>query len=763
MKHREALAGIKVVDLSGTIASAVAGMLLGDYGAEVIHLPPPTWRDAGDMPGLAVWHRNKLCSALDWTSEAEVEVVRQLLRGADLCLTSDDTTVARLGISSEALPALIHLHMPARVPLEAGGLDVDNLLAATSGVALRQGSFEGGAIDLVTPYVSYEQGLWAATAVVAALVEREKSSFGQQVVVDGIHGSIVANIATLVMDPDAPSINTAVGPGGPNPPYSSYRCADGQWLFLGAPTPKFQQASFDALGIPEIWTDPRVGGEFTKLHTPENRGWVREKLASAFASQTSSYWLEKLEAADVPIGLVGDNSGWLDDPQILAIGQRKVVTDPRLGETVMGGLLVELFDTPAQAPAPRRFLPLSELPEWAAKRADRPAPAGQAAGVTGRGPLDGIRVLNLGAMLAGPYAGMLMAELGADVVKVEPRGGDVFRMVGSHYNRGMRSLEVDLRNSIGHASFLELVGVSDVVIDNYRLGVLGRLAIDYGSLKAVKPDVISVSITGFGETGPSAYRPAFDPMIQATSGMQKSQGGDSDPVFIGVAVNDVSSGCAAAFAACLALFHRARTGEGQRASTSLAAASVFMQSGELVQYADCPAPRVGGRDFAGPTVLDRFYPAADGQVRVMAKSIDQFVEAGLLSSASLGDAETVDAISRALRPLSRQDAIALLETHGIVAVPARNISELPGDPEVRDEYLATVKGNTGADFYVPNRLARFARTERSDVLQTAGAGEHTAKLLQEAGLGTDQIEEAIASGAVSQGQPLGGIGGVSYR
>lgn len=759
MKDREALAGIRVVDLSGTIASAVAGMLLGDYGAEVIHLTPPTWRDSGDMPGLAVWHRNKLCSSLDWCLEAEVEVVRQLLRGADLCLTSDDTTVARLGIASEAFPALVHLHMPARVPLEAGGLDVDNLLAAVSGVALRQGSFEGGAIDLVTPYVSYEQGLWAATAVIAALVERERSGFGQRVVVDGIHGSIVANIATLVMDPDAPSINTAVGPGGPNPPYSSYRCADGQWVFLGAPTPKFQQASFDALGIPEIWTDPRIAGEFTRLHAPENRDWVRERLANAFASQPSSYWLEKLEAADVPIGLVGDNSSWLNDPQILAIGQRKVVTDPRLGEVVMGGLLVELFSTPAQAPSPRRFLPPSELPKWS----DRLVPSGPAPHSTGRGPLDGIRVLNLGAMLAGPYAGMLMAELGADVVKVEPRGGDVFRMVGSHYNRGMRSLEVDLRNSIGHSSFLELVSVSDVVIDNYRLGVLGRLAIDYGSLKAVRPDVISISITGFGETGPSAYRPAFDPMIQATSGMQKSQGGDSDPVFIGVAVNDVSSGCAAAFAACLALFHRARTGEGQRASTSLAAASVFMQSGELVQYADCPAPRVGGRDFAGPTVLDRFYPAADGQVRVMAKSIDQFVQAGLLSSVSLGDAETTDAISRALQSLSREDAIALLEKHGIVAVPARNISELPSDPGVRDEYLATVKGNTGADFYVPNRLARFARTERTDVLQTAGAGEHTTKLLQEAGLRPDQVEEAIASGAVSQGHPLGGIGGVSYR
>lgn len=759
MENNQALAGLRVLDLSGTIASSVAGMLLGDYGAEVIHLTPPTWTETAELPGLAVWHRNKLCSSLDWDSDASVNVVRQLLRGADVCLTSDATTLAKLGLKSDELQRLVHLHMPACVPLEAGGLDVDNLLAATSGIALRQGSFDGGAVDLVTPYVSYEQGLWGATAAIAALVERQKSGFGQEVVVDGMHGSIVANIATLVMDPAAPSINTAVGPGGPNPPYSSYRCADGKWVFLGAPTPKFQQAALDVLGIPEVWDDPRINGEFTNMHTPENRDWVRKTLADAFASQPSDHWLQRLEAADVPIGLVGDTKDWLNEPQNLAIGQRQVVTDPRHGEVVMGGRLVELFGTPAAALIPRRFLPLDELPNWP----EQTKPSGHRPRPSGRGPLDGVRVLNLGAMLAGPYAGMLMAELGADVVKVEPRGGDVFRMVGSHYNRGMRSLEVNLRNSIGHSAFLALVGASDVVIDNYRLGVLNRLAIDYGSLTAVKPDIISVSITGFGETGPFAYRPAFDPMIQATSGMQKSQGGDSDPVFIGVAVNDVSSGCAAAFAACLALFHRARTGAGQRTSTSLAAASVFMQSGELIQYPSCPPPRVGGRDFAGPSPLDRFYPAADGHVRVIAYSVDQFVSAGLLQSVPPSDDAAIDEIARALALLSRKEAVALLQAHGIVAVPARNISELPADPLIRDRYLTTVKGNTGGDFFVPNRLARFARTERSDTLQTAGAGEHTSELLETAGLGASEIERAVASGAVHQGQPLEGIGGVSYR
>lgn len=759
MTDNQALAGVRILDLSGTIASSVAGMLLGDYGAQVIHLDPVPWNASGALPGLAVWHRNKTCSTLDWDCDADLDAVRELLRGADICITSDEATVARLGLDHDAPDSLIHLHMPTCVPLEAGGLDVDNLLAATSGVALRQSSFDGGPIDLVTPYISYQHGLWAATATVAALFERENSGRGQQVLVDGLHGSIVANIATLVMDPAAPPIRSAVGPGGPMPTYSSFRCADGEWVFLGAPTPKFQQAALEVLGIIELWTDPRIDGVFTRLHSPDNRDWVRAKIADAFATRPSDHWLEQLEKADVPVGRVGETRDWLSDTQIRAIGQRQVVEDLNHGEVEMGGLLVELFGTPAHAPSPRRFVPFDELPAWP----ERQQGSHRMQASSGSGPLHGVRVLNLGAMLAGPYGGMLLAELGADVVKVEPRGGDVFRGVGAHYNRGMKSLEVDLRNPEGHRAFLQLVGVSDVVMDNYRLGVLGRLAIDYKSLTAVKPDVISVSVTGFGETGPSAFRPAFDPLMQATSGMQKAQGGDSDPVFIGIAVNDVSSGCAAAFAACLALFHRARTGKGQRTNTSLAAASVFMQSGELVQYSQCPPPRVGGRDFAGPAATDRFYAVADGYVRVIANDLAPFAKAGLVESPTVEEAAAIAQIGRALQAVSRHDAVALMEANGIVAVPARNISEFPTDPDIRKDYLTTVNSDTGGQYFVPNRLARFTRTERADKLLTPGAGEHSRDLLEIAGVSADEIKRAIADGAVHQGRPLEGIGGVSYR
>jgi crotonobetainyl-CoA:carnitine CoA-transferase CaiB-like acyl-CoA transferase len=196
--------------------------------------------------------------------------------------------------------------------------------------------------------------------------------------------------------------------------------------------------------------------------------------------------------------------------------------------------------------------------------------------------LDGVRILDLTRMLAGPYGSMLLADMGAEVIKVEdPRGGDPIRLMGPPYlsgesvyflgiNRNKKSITLDLKSQEGRALFLQLVAVSDVVLDNFRPGVPERLGIDPASCRAVKPDIVTCSVTAFGGDGPYRDLPAFDLILQAMGGGMSVTGEPGrQPVRMGLPIGDLAGGMFAAQAVCGALFHRERTGEPQHIDLSL--------------------------------------------------------------------------------------------------------------------------------------------------------------------------------------------------
>jgi crotonobetainyl-CoA:carnitine CoA-transferase CaiB-like acyl-CoA transferase len=354
-------------------------------------------------------------------------------------------------------------------------------------------------------------------------------------------------------------------------------------------------------------------------------------------------------------------------------------------------------------------------------------------------------VLDLGTILAGPYAGALLAELGADVVKVESPAGDAFRETGFVYNRGMRGLAIDLSRPEGQAAFQEVARRADVVIDNSRQGVLARLKADYATLSAINPSIICLSVAGFGERGPLAPKPAFDPVLQAMSGMMSAQGGDSDPALFTIPINDVAAAATSVLGVCLALYHRTRTGEGQRAVTSLIGCSLMMQSGELVRYPGRPQAMRGGRDFLGPAESDRFYQTEDGWLGVQAPDLP---------------AAARDALGR----LSRDEAVARLTELGLPAAAARQPPELAADPELRDlEVFCEQRFADGRLYFAPNHFARFSRTERRGQLRAPGVGEHSREVLAEAGLSDAAIDELVAREIVRQGEPAVIRGLVNYR
>src|SRR5439155_14815598 len=257
--------------------------------------------------------------------------------------------------------------------------------------------------------------------------------------------------------------------------------------------------------------------------------------------------------------------------------------------------------------------------------------------------------------------------------------GDAFREAGFVYNRGMRGLSIDLSRPAGQQAFHRLVETADVVIDNSRLGVSKRLRIDYPTLTAVNPRVITLSIAGFGEQGAFAPKPAFDPVLQAMSGMMSAQGGDHDPARYTSPVNDVAAAATAVLAVGLALYHRGQSGAGQRTTTSLVACSVLMQSGELVRFAGRPPACRGGRDFLGPSPTDRFYRTADGWLRLQAPSLAALADALGLPRTHFEDPA---AVADRLLSTPRASARERLNAAGVLAAPAPPPSEVPRGPAI---------------------------------------------------------------------------------
>jgi crotonobetainyl-CoA:carnitine CoA-transferase CaiB-like acyl-CoA transferase len=313
-------------------------------------------------------------------------------------------------------------------------------------------------------------------------------------------------------------------------------------------------------------------------------------------------------------------------------------------------------------------------------------------------PLEGVRVVDLTSYIAGAYAAMMLADLGAEVVKVEALGGDPFRELPGFFgwNRGKRSVAVDLKSTEGRTIVERLAAEGDVVMENMRPGVADRLGVGWSRLSALNPRLVYCSVTAFGSTGPYADRPGFDPLLQALSGAQALQGFGGPPQYIRIAVTDYYAAALGAQAVLAALFVRERTGQGQRVETSLLHASLALQSGNFVDY---PGKQHIFRD--NPTY--RLYQAGDGQWFFLACGNQTFwvkLCAALGLEHLAADPRFASWMLRldnreALLPLlektftsqPRAHWLRVLAEHDIPAAPVQTLLEFMEDPAVRHHDL----------------------------------------------------------------------------
>jgi crotonobetainyl-CoA:carnitine CoA-transferase CaiB-like acyl-CoA transferase len=685
MRTAGPLEGLRVLDCSLGGAGPRATALLADYGAEVTWIEPPGGDPArrSDPAGAAVFNRGKRSVVFDLEKPEDRERVLDLAARADVFVESWQPGVAdTMGFGFQDLrtrnPQLIycsisgfgaadpHVELPPYEPL----------VQALMGTMAQQAGHREGPIFQALPFACAGAAQLAVIGVLAALYRRLEDGVGRHVetsLVDGVlafhsmqWGESDAALAAAG-GPSRPSTNVMLRPSATRMVTRSFVCGDDKYLGVHTLAVGGFGRLMDVLGLSDRIPPTNSGLDLATPLTPDQAEYLEDNIHRIFAEHPRDYWVKRLVEADVcaiehlPPTEVFDEAQTRHNEMVIALD------DPVLGRTeqVAPCLRFDGVAPPVERPAPRVGQDTAEVvrslagaPPSSRWRTMSPAPGGP----DRRPLLDGVRIVDLGAFYAGPYASRLLADLGADVVKVEPTIGDQMRGLERGFfsaQAGKRSLAANLKDPALAPAVKKLIDWADVVHHNMRPGAAERLGLGKDQVRAVKSSVIYLYSPGWGSSGPHMLRQSFAPMLFNLAGASYEVAGEYNEPMPPTANEDVGNGLSGAIALLMALLVRRMTGEALSCESPQLNAAMGLMA-HVVRKIDGEVVGAGLLDVtqSGTSALESLYQTADGWLCLAVRN-DQEIAAlqALLDIDILGDRRFADLEARQVHRESLTDIL----------------------------------------------------------------------------------------------------------
>ena len=788
------LDGVRVLDLSG-LAGQYAGRLLADLGAEVIKIEPPGGDPvrslppfAGDEPGLdrslrwLAYNSNKSSVVIDITTDSGRQQLLDMARSADVLLDSfEPRYLAGIGLSDEALretnPRLITVSV---TPFGESGpyssyLGSDLHAIAMSGLTTIQGDDEQPPATAPLDQAYILANTHAAHGVFYALMARRKTGRGQHVEV--AMQEVLANIFYQVIRYSATSeIGERIGATGNLAPYNIYQCKDG-WVSLAVLLAPQARVFFDWMGEPalqdEFWY-PLINrqGENMLFIDSLVRPFIEQFTVAEFVEEAQS---RRLAAA--PVNRPGD---FADNVQFAERDYFQTVEHPEIGPYPLPGAPFRMSETPIAQPKPAPLLnehASAARPEPVeGERGVLTPPAGASdTGARPVLPLEGVRVLDFTRIWAGPYCTRQLADYGAEVIKIESSLFDKDNRQGTmpfiaDLNRNKHGITLDLHHDEAKDVAKRIAAVSDLVIDNFALGVIDRFGLGYEDMRKVNPDIIQISMPGWGSIGPLKDHVAFGFSLVSVSGLSYTWGHpESEPnARCKFDYPDFLIASLTALAALAAIYHKAETGRGQYIEMAQVEAVGHTMAMPFMDYKlnGRPGEPTGNRHpLHAPHGI---FPAkGDDEWCAIACRTDQewesLVEAlGSPAWALVPDYATQegrkaneDALNADLSEWTRtqtpRQIMHLLQRSGVAATAVHNGEGLFWDPHLRDRgYIHTIDHPDWGVLEQPGVTVRLSETPGGSRMPSAALGQHNDYVLRGIlGLSDEEVQKLQDVGALT--------------